>query len=46
MANTNNSDSGGEDMVKAYQEIEISKIDPFPNHPYKVLDDEEMLSLA
>ena len=46
MANTNNSDNEGNDMIKTYQEIEVSKIDPFPNHPYRVLDDDEMLSLA
>ena len=46
MANTNTSDNMGDDMIKNFQEIEISKIDPFPNHPYKVLDNDEMISLA
>ena len=28
------------------QDIDLTEIDPFPNHPFQVRDDEEMLSLA
>ena len=27
---------------RVIQEISIAKIDPFPDHPYKVLDDGDM----
>ena len=32
--------------LKKIEEIPLSKIDPFPDHPYKVLDDEDMENLV
>ena len=36
----------GVPSIAGTQEIEISRIHPFPNHPFKVLDDDRMESLA
>lgn len=33
-------------MEKDIREIALSQIDPFPNHPFKVRDDEDMMSLV
>jgi len=33
-------------QLEKIQDIDLIEIYPFPNHPYKVRDDEEMLSLA
>ncbi len=35
-----------EDNIKRIQEIPVELIDPFPNHPYKVRDDENMEHLV
>ena len=32
--------------LEKVQDIDLTEIDPFPNHPYHVRDDEEMLSLV
>lgn len=32
--------------LKRIYEIPIDRIDPFPNHPFKVIDDEDMLNLV
>ena len=32
--------------LKRIQEIPLDQIDPFPDHPYKVRDDEEMMALV
>ena len=32
--------------LEKIQDIDLTEIDPFPNHPYKVRDDKEMLSLV
>ena len=36
----------GVPSIAGTQEIEISRIHPFPNHPFKVVDDERMLDTA
>lgn len=33
-------------MEKDIREIALSQIDPFPNHPFKVRDDEDMMNLV
>lgn len=45
MAKNSNQDSG-DDMARSFQEIPLSSIDPFPNHPFKVKDDEDMQNLV
>ena len=45
MAKNSNQDSGDE-MTRNIQEIPLSSIDPFPNHPFKVKDDEDMQNLV
>ena len=35
-----------EARLKKIEEIPIELIDPFPEHPYKVKDDEDMLNLV
>lgn len=31
--------------LRRIEEIPLDKIDPFPDHPYKVRDDEDMMTL-
>ena len=33
-------------MEKQIKEIPITQINPFPNHPFKVKDDEDMMNLV
>lgn len=35
-----------EEKLKKIYEIPLEEIDDFPNHPYKVKDDEDMMNLA
>ena len=32
--------------LRRIEEIPLDKIDPFPEHPYKVRDDEDMINLV
>ncbi len=45
MAKNSNQDSGDE-MTRNIQENPLSSIGPFPNHPFKVKDDEDMQNLV